>query len=33
MYFFKSLGTTVFVTVVGVALNMTFSVVAAYVLE
>ena len=33
MYFFKSLGTTVFVTVVGVALNMTFSVVAAYVLS
>lgn len=32
-YFFKSLGVTVFVTVVGVALNMTFSVTAAYVLS
>lgn len=33
VYFFKSLATTLFVTVVGVALNMTFSVVAAYVLS
>lgn len=33
IYFFKSLGTTLFVTVVGVTLNMTFSVVAAYVLS
>lgn len=32
-YFFRSLGTTLFVTVVGTALNMTFSVVAAYVLS
>ena len=32
-YFFKSLGTTLFVTVVGTVLNMTFSVVAAYVLS
>lgn len=33
IYFFKSLKTTLFVTVVGVTLNMTFSVVAAYVLS
>ena len=33
VYFFKSLGVTVFVTVVGVALNMIFSVTAAYVLS
>lgn len=33
VYFFKSLGTTLFVTAVGVTLNMTFSVVAAYVLS
>jgi putative aldouronate transport system permease protein len=33
IYFFKSLSTTLIVTVVGVTLNMTFSVVAAYVLS
>lgn len=33
VYFFKSLATTVFVTVVGTSLNMIFSVVAAYVLS
>lgn len=33
VYFFKSLGVTLFVTVVGTALNMIFSVVAAYVLS
>lgn len=32
-YFFKSLTTTLFVTIVGTTLNMTFSVVAAYVLS
>lgn len=32
-YFFRSLGTTLFVTVLGTTLNMTFSVVAAYVLS
>lgn len=32
-YFFKSLLTTLFVTVAGTALNMTFSVVAAYILS
>lgn len=32
-YFFKSLGTTLFVTIVGVTLNMMFSVTAAYVLS
>lgn len=32
-FFFKSLGTTLFVTAVGVVLNMTFSVTAAYVLS
>lgn len=32
-YFFRSLATTLFVTVAGTALNMTFSVVAAYVLS
>lgn len=32
-YFFKSLGTTLFVTLVGVGLNMSFSIVAAYVLS
>ena len=32
-YFFKSLGTTLFVTVVGTLLNMVFTVVAAYVLS
>lgn len=32
-YFFRSLATTLFVTAVGTALNMTFSVVAAYVLS
>lgn len=33
IYFFKSLKTTLFVTAIGVTLNMTFSVVAAYVLS
>lgn len=33
IYFFKSLSTTLIVTVVGVTLNMTFSVVTAYVLS
>lgn len=33
VYFFKSLGTTLLVTILGTALNMTFSVVAAYVLS
>lgn len=33
VYFFKSLATTLFVTVVGTSLNMAFSVVAAYVLS
>lgn len=33
IYFFKALGTTLFVTIVGVTLNMTFSIVAAYVLS
>lgn len=33
VYFFKSLATTIFVTVVGTSLNMIFSVVAAYVLS
>lgn len=32
-YFFKSLGTTLFVTIVGTSLNMFFSVTAAYVLS
>lgn len=32
-YFFRSLGTTLFVTVVGTSLNMIFSVTAAYVLS
>ena len=32
-YFFKSLGTTLFVTIVGTTLNMVFSVTAAYVLS
>lgn len=32
-YFYKSLGTTLFVTVVGTTLNMVFSVTAAYVLS
>ena len=33
VYFFKSLGTTLLVTVLGTTLNMVFSVVAAYVLS
>ena len=33
VYFFKSLATTLFVTIVGTALNMIFSVTAAYVLS
>ena len=33
VYFFKSLGTTLLVTILGTTLNMTFSVVAAYVLS
>ncbi len=33
IYFFKSLSTTIFVTLVGTSLNMIFSVVAAYVLS
>lgn len=33
VYFFKALGTTMFVTTIGTALNMGFSIVAAYVLS